>query len=77
MGSWGNRHNGTTPFGDRLKQERLRRDFSITLFEEKTGISGSQLTGYENRGVMPSVKNLVLIAQVLECSTDWLLGLED
>ena len=74
---WKSKLTGSTPLGDRLKKERLRRKFPLWEFCEKTGMSDCSLTAIENRGAMPSVKNLIVICQVLECSTDWLLGLEE
>lgn len=64
-------------FGQRLKAERLRRGFQLHAFEQLTGITQSQITAYENRGVMPSFVNAIAIAKALECPLDWLCGLED
>lgn len=75
---WAKTNKGSTILGDRLKQERIRRGFhSITAFADIVGVSHPQLSGIENRGQTPSVKTLIKIVRVLECSTDWLLGLED
>jgi transcriptional regulator with XRE-family HTH domain len=74
---WKSKSTGSTPLGDRLKQERLRRQFPLHVFCDKVGMSDCSLTAIENRGAMSSVKNLIAICQVLECSTDWLLGLEE
>ena len=35
------------------------------------------ITGFENRGVIPSLKNAMILAQTLDCSIDYLCGLED
>lgn len=69
--------DGATPFGDRLKKERKRRGFSLNQFCAKTGASTCTITAIENRGAHPKVPLLIAIAEVLECSTDWLLGLEE
>jgi len=74
---WKSRTDGSTPFGDRLKKERIRRQWSLKAFCAATSMSDCSVTAIENRGAMPSVKNLIAICQVLECSTDWLLGLEE
>lgn len=68
---------GVGIFGQRLKAERLRRGFQLHAFEQLTGITQSQITAYENRGVMPSFVNAIAIAKALECPLDWLAGLED
>jgi transcriptional regulator with XRE-family HTH domain len=74
---WKSRTDGSTPFGDRLKKERIRRQMSLKSFCASTGMSDCSVTAIENRGATPSLKNLIAICQVLECSSDWLLGLED
>lgn len=74
---WGTKVNGITLIGDRLKKERKRRGHSLHGFCLLTGMTDCSVTAIENRGAMPSVKNLIIIANVLECSTDWLLGLEE
>lgn len=69
--------DGSTPFGARLKAERLRRGFQVQRFADLVGCAPSQITGAENRGIFPSFRTLIAIAQVLECSIDWLAGIED
>ena len=67
---------GTTPFGERLKQERLMRGFSLTKFAEAVGVSASQISGFENRGIVPCFKTVIAMAEVPDCSLDFLAGLE-
>lgn len=71
------KEHGSTLFGERLKQERMRRGFGVRMFADMAGFDVGQLTSYENRGVYPSFHKLVAIARVLECSMDYLAGLED
>lgn len=68
---------GSTPFGDRLKQARRERGMGPDTFASRVGIATSMLTGYENRGRKPRIDTLIAMAQVLDCSLDWLCGLED
>ena len=68
---------GATLFGDRLKQERLRRRFGLKEFADLVGCAHVQVTGAENRGVTPSLKTVIAMAEVLDCSIDYLAGLED
>ena len=68
---------GSTPFGDRLKRARRERGMGPDTFAARVGIATSMLTGYENRGRQPRLDSLVAMAQVLDCSLDWLCGLED
>lgn len=75
---WNTKKVGSTPLGDRLKQERIRRGYkSIKVFAHVVGVSHTQLSGIENRGRVPRVSSLIAICKVLDCSTDWLLGLEE
>lgn len=68
---------GKGVLGQRLKAERIRRGFQLRVFADAVGIQVSQITAFENRGVMPSLKNAIALAVGLECSLDWLCGLED
>lgn len=68
---------GSTPVGDRLKKERIRRGYhSAAMFACVLGVPSSQITRIENQGRLPSVPFLITICTELDCSTDWLLGLE-
>lgn len=68
---------GMGVLGSRLKAERIRRGWRIEDFAAECGIHTASITGFENRGVIPKLHNLIKIATVLECSIDWLVGLED
>lgn len=68
---------GSTPFGDRLKQARKERGMSPDTFAARVGVATCQVTGYENRGRQPRLDTLIAIAQVLDCSLDWLVGLSE
>lgn len=75
---WGTKSVGTTSLGDRLKQERARMGYSnLKAFCRKTGLSAPTVTAIENRGAVPSATTLFKIASVLDCSIDWLIGLEE
>jgi transcriptional regulator with XRE-family HTH domain len=68
---------GFGALGQRMKAERIRMGFQVRAFAAETGIDQAQITSYENRGVVPSLMNLIAIAKALDCSLDWLCGLED
>jgi transcriptional regulator with XRE-family HTH domain len=68
---------GVGLLGKRLKTERMRRGWTVLNFSVACDIHPCTLTGYENRGVYPTLRNAITIATVLECSIDWLVGLED
>jgi transcriptional regulator with XRE-family HTH domain len=64
-------------FGTRLKAERMRRGFGLERFAAECFLHQCQITAYENRGVYPSLRSIIKMAIVLECSIDYLVGLED
>ena len=68
---------GKGVFGERLKAERIRRNFKVRDFARLLDVHECSLTGWENRGIMPNLKDTIAIAQLLDCSIDWLCGLED
>ena len=74
---WNAKPCGSTPLGDRVKQERRRRQVSIQEMAVMVNCAESQITGLENRGVIPHVRILMGIAKVLHCTLDWMVGLED
>lgn len=68
--------HGATPFGDRLKKMRVQRDIGLVEFARLVGIHYSAVARMENQGVKPGWDTAVAIAQVLECSLDYLAGME-
>ncbi len=74
---WKTKTTGATRLGDRLKHERKRQGRTVQAFANDVGISASQITAYENRGVYPTHQSLLAIAVALGCSLDWLCGMED
>lgn len=71
------RKPGHGEFGRRLKEERIRRGFKIEDFAKQVGISVSGVTAAENRGATPSFWHVVAMARVLDCSIDWLAGVDN
>ncbi|NOV24176.1 XRE family transcriptional regulator [Cupriavidus necator] len=69
--------HGSTPFGERLKQARRERGMDLETFADRVGVAVCMVTGYENRGRVPRLDSLIAMAQVLDCSLDWLCGLEN
>ncbi|MEM5429387.1 helix-turn-helix transcriptional regulator [Cupriavidus oxalaticus] len=69
--------HGSTPFGERVKQTRKARGMGLETFAQRVGIAVSQLTGYENRGVLPRLDIAIAMAQTLGCTLDWLVGLSE
>lgn len=68
---------GKGVFGQRLKAERIKQGWQIRPFCAHTGLMECQLTGWENRGVMPSLFNAMTLASALNVRLGYLCGLED
>jgi transcriptional regulator with XRE-family HTH domain len=68
---------GLGPIGQRFKKARLERNISIIELAVACDINQTQITAYENRGVLPRINHLIAIAEVLDCTTDYLLCLQD
>ena len=68
-------------FGERLKDEILRTGKSQNTVAKESGVSSSRLSDMisnpekAKRGI--TAENLIKLAKYFDCSTDWLLGLED
>jgi len=71
---WKNKSTGSTPIGDRIKQERFRRDITLQELCDAAGICPATLTSIENRGGVPSLATLIKIAAALDCTLDFLAG---
>ena len=61
---------------DNLKQKRQALGLSRKVVSEIIGISASTLADYENGYIEPSLKNIMKLAALYKCSTDYLLGIE-
>jgi len=71
--SWKKTSTGSTPMGDRLKKERMRMGYTVKGFASVVGCTDCAVTGMENRGVICNLSTIVAMAQVLNCSLDWLV----
>ena len=66
------------PFSaDRLRQARLRRRFTQASLGEALGVVAQQVLKWEKQVSVPAPETLARMAQVLGCTTDWLLELVD
>lgn len=64
-------------FGERLSELLKKRDMKQTDLADKTQISRPTICGYVNGSRSPRAEHVVVICEVLNCSSDWLLGLEN
>lgn len=62
--------------GERLQKQRLLMNISQKEAAISIGVSPSIISNYESSERTPSVENLMALANLYHCSTDYLLGLE-
>ena len=62
---------------DRLREVRELRKLSQNDLAELMGTAQTQIYRYESGGVQPTSEMLVKIAQALNVTSDYLLGLEE
>lgn len=62
--------------GERLEQARINLRLSQKEVAAAIGASASVISNYESGERTPSVENLMALANLYKCSTDYLLGLE-
>lgn len=63
-------------FGGRLKAARINSGFTQEKLAEYTGVSRTAVARWENDDSLPTLQNLITIAEILDVSTDYLLGLD-
>lgn len=59
--------------GQRIKERRKQLNITQTQIQEQTSISSGNLSCIENGKYLPSATALVELAQILNCSVDWIL----
>ena len=64
-------------FAERLKEERRKRKLTQQALADLCGFTVAQITRYEVGDREPSLKGLFKIAEVLQVSLDYLIGLTD
>lgn len=62
--------------GARLTEQRLLRRLSQKEVATFLGVSPSIVSNYEHEERTPSVENLMALAGLYRCSTDYLLGID-
>jgi transcriptional regulator with XRE-family HTH domain len=66
-----------TQFGPRLKRARLEKGWSVRGLAELTGVDFRTIYLYEDEARSPNIEAAVRLAQKLDCSLDWLCGLDE
>lgn len=64
-------------FGNNLKKIRQEHDMTQEELAKKINTSRSNIANYENDKNMPSIEILNKLSEILNCSTDYLLGKSD
>ena len=64
-------------FCERLKNTRIEKGLTQPQLAEKIGVSNGMISFWENGIHEPTVSNIIKLANVLEVSSDYLLGLSD
>ena len=59
---------------EKLKALRIKYGYSQKQLADKIGVSPSIVSGYETGERTPSVKILLSLSYIFNCSTDYLLG---
>lgn len=59
--------------GERIKQQRKRKDLTQPQIKDLTGISSGTLSDIENGKTLPAALSLIKLSKALECSIDWML----
>lgn len=62
---------------ERLRELRKRDKATQKEFGEKVGCTMASISAYENGSKIPPTPTLIKIAEVCNCSIDWLFGLKD
>lgn len=62
---------------NRLKELRKKDGSTQKEFGEKVGCTMASISAYENGSKIPPTPTLIKIAEVCDCSIDWLFGLKD
>lgn len=62
---------------NRLKELRKKDGTTQKEFGEKVGCTMASISAYENGSKIPPTPILIKIAEVCDCSIDWLFGLKD
>lgn len=60
--------------GERLQEQRLAHKLSQKEVAGIIGVSPSVISNYESSERTPSLENLMALARLYHCSTDYLLG---
>ena len=61
---------------ERLREQRFKRNLSQKEVSNALNVSTSIISNYERAERSPSIENLVTLAALYHCTSDYLLGIE-
>lgn len=64
-------------FGERLRQVRKELGYSLSKLANVTYISRQALWRWERGDTQPNAEEIKILCEVLDVSSDWLLGLKE
>lgn len=64
-------------FSERLNDLMIENNINYNTLAKKTSIPVTTLSNYKNRGSLPSITQLSILADFFNCSIDYLVGRED
>ena len=65
-----------TQFGPRLKRARMEKGWGVRKLAKLSGIDFRTIYLYEDECRSPNLEGAARLAQTLDCSLDWLCGLD-
>ena len=66
-----------TVFSNRLRDARTARNMTQESLSELSGVAREMIARYENQKAFPAIETLIKLAQIMNVTTDYLLGLTD
>ncbi|MDE7329705.1 MAG: helix-turn-helix domain-containing protein, partial [Clostridia bacterium] len=64
-------------FSESLTELMLTKNISSQELADTLGIERSTISRYKRGAKLPSLENLILLANYFNCTTDYLLGIKD
>lgn len=61
-------------FGERLKDLRTKKGYTQKQVAEILKVGRATIAGYETKSIYPDYDKLIVLANLFDCSTDYLLG---
>lgn len=69
--------NNLSKFAERLEMLMFERGLNATTLSLEVGINHASISSYLNKESLPTYENLIKLADFFNCTSDFLLGLEN